>query len=83
MIARKENQQKLDNIAFIKTVMMAAIVLYHSLLFFGGNWFTPMEPVAIVDSFYYIAKWMGTFHIQAFAMASGFLFYYLRKEERR
>ena len=36
-----------------------------------------------MDSFYCVAKWMGTFHIQTFVMASGFLFYYLKKEKKR
>ena len=36
-MAEKEKSKKIDNIAFMKTVMMIVIVLYHSLLFFGGN----------------------------------------------
>lgn len=75
--------KKLDDIAFIKTIMMVAIVLYHCFLFFGGNWFTPIEPAQSADCLYWIAQWMSTFHIQAFAMASGFLFYYLWKEKGR
>lgn len=69
---------RLDNIAFLKTAMMAVIVLYHSMLFFGGKWFTIETPVYEANYLYAVAAWMNTFHIQAFTMASGFLFYYLR-----
>lgn len=79
----KKTAKRLDNIAFIKTVMMVAVVLYHCFLFFGGSWFTPIEPAQSADCLYYIAQWMKTFHIQAFAMASGFLFYYLKIEKGR
>lgn len=73
---------KLENISFIKTIMMIVVVLYHSFLFFGGSWFTPVEPAQSADYLYSIAKWMNTFHIQTFAMASGFLFYYLGVRKR-
>lgn len=79
----KEIANRLDNISFIKTIMMITVVLYHCFLFFGGNWFTPVEPVQSADYLYNIAQWMKTFHIQAFAMASGFLFYYLMAEKGR
>lgn len=83
MIQRKQNLEKLENIAFIKTIMMILVVLYHAMLFFGGTWFTVAKPEGGGEYLYYIAKWIGTFHIQTFAMASGFLFYYLRKEKNR
>lgn len=70
--------ERKNNIALLKTVMMVVIVLYHSMLFFGGTWFTTVVPVYEANYLYEIAKWMNTFHIQAFTMASGFLFYYLR-----
>lgn len=75
--------KKYENISFLKTVMMLIIVLYHSMLFFGGEWFTYVEPVYNGNNLYYIAQWMNTFHIQTFTMASGFLFYYLKKEKKK
>lgn len=75
--------KRLDNIALIKTLMMIAVVLGHSLVFFGGTWFTVIEPSHIEGWMKGIASWMNTFHIQAFTMASGFLFYYLKKEKKR
>ena len=75
--------KKLEDISFIKTIMMVVIVLYHSMLFFGGTWFTAVEPARRADFLYYFAMWMNTFHIQTFAMASGFLFYYLKIRKGR
>lgn len=77
-VSKNNSATKLQNIAFLKTIMMAVIVLYHSMLFFGGGWFTAVEPVYEANYLYQIARWMNTFHIQAFTMASGFLFYYLK-----
>ena len=83
MALQKQTSGRLENIAFIKTVMMILVVLYHAMLFFGGTWFTVAKPEGGGEYLYYIAKWIGTFHIQTFAMASGYLFYYLRKEKNR
>ena len=83
MVAGMAEQKQLDDIAFIKTTMMVIVVLYHCFLFFGGNWFTPVEPAQSADYLYWVARWMSTFHIQTFTMASGFLFYYLWKEKGR
>ena len=75
--------RKLNNISFIKTIMMIIIVLYHSMLFFGNNWFLYVKPIYSADYIYNVALWMNSFHVQTFAMASGFLFYYLRIENNK
>jgi len=69
---------RLDNAAFIKTTMMLLIVLYHSLLFFGGNWFTIVKPMYTNNYIYNFALWLNTFHVQTFIMISGYLYYYLK-----
>ena len=63
---------KLNDISFIKTIMMVIIVFYHSCLFFGDNWFTYESPVYSANYLYMFAKWLNTFHIHTFVMASGF-----------
>lgn len=77
------NDGQLREIAFIKTIMMLIIVLYHSCLFFGGTWFNYVKPLFKADYLFTFAKWMNTFHIHAFTMASGFLFYYLKIEKNK
>ena len=76
-------QNKLENLAFIKTIMMIIVVLCHSLSFFTDNWFNVYTPE--YNAYYLgdIATFFGTFHIQTFTMVSGFLFYYLKTEKNR
>ena len=62
---------------------MLAVVLYHSCMFFSGNWFDGAQPVYQAPYLYIVARWLNTFHVQTFTMASGFLFYYLCKEKGR
>lgn len=69
-----------SEISIMKTAMMIAVVLYHSMLFFSGDWFTVMDPIINAEYLSNIARWMNTFHVQAFTMASGFLFYCLAKK---
>ena len=73
--------EKLNNISFIKVTMMLLIVLYHSLLFFGGTWFTVIKVVYKSRFLYAIALWFNTFHIHTFAMASVYLFYYYKDKK--
>ncbi len=73
------NRKRIDSIAFLKVIMMISVVLYHSILFFGGTWFKVTEPIIRADYLGGIAEWMKTFHIQAFTMASGYLFFYLKR----
>lgn len=76
-------EEKLGEIQLLKTTMMIIIVLYHSCIFFGGEWFACLKIVYEADYLNYLVKWFSTFHIQAFSMASGFLFYYLKKEKNK
>lgn len=70
---------KINIIDNIKTIMMLAVVFYHSCCFFTGNWFDVVEPVYKSNIITHIAYWLNTFHVQTFTMTSGFLFYALRK----
>lgn len=76
-------QRKLETIDNVKVLMMLAVVLYHSCMFFTGSWFDGAEPVYEANYLSIFARWLNTFHVQTFAMASGFLFYCLRIEKRK
>lgn len=80
---KKLDNSKFENIAFIKTIMMICVVLCHSMAFFSGRWFDVCQPIYRADYLGWISDFTGTFHIQTFAMASGFLFYYLWKKKGR
>ena len=57
---------------------MIVIVLYHSGMFWTGHWFTAMEPAEQADGIALFTEWLGTFHIYAFALISGYIYYYVR-----
>ena len=40
------DQKNLDNCIFIKTILMTLVILYHSMIFWGGDWFN-VKSVAI------------------------------------
>lgn len=75
-------QTELENCTFVKTALMLLVVVYHSVLYWGGNWFA-MSPVFSAPAFSVVAQWLNTFHIYAFALVSGYLFYYLKFEQSR
>ena len=68
------------NISYLKTIMMLSVVLFHSCVFYSGNWFTIEQPVGDVHYIAVFADFLNTFQTQAFTMASGYLFFYLRSE---
>ena len=68
---------------FAKTVLMLIVVLCHSAAFYSGNWFTVLEPTQTNQYLASLSSWLGTFHVQAFTLISGYIFYFLRKESGR
>ena len=70
--------KELKEISILKTIMMLLVVLYHSCLFFNGNWITTIKPVYEANYLPIFTFWLNTFHIQTFTFASGFLFFYLK-----
>lgn len=73
-------QVELENCTFVKTVLMILVVFYHSILFWGGGWFTN-NPVGSSFALPQISKWMNSFHIYGFTLVSGYLFFYLKCEK--
>ena len=60
---------------------MLLVVLYHSILFYSGfDWFVG-KPVYVVDSLKWLSGWLNSFHIYAFTLVSGYLYFYLRYEK--
>lgn len=76
-----DSKNNLKNISNIKSTMLILVVLYHSIVFYKGDWFIVLNPSKISVTADIIATWLNTFHIQTFIMASGFLFYYLKYEK--
>lgn len=71
--------EKIRNCYFVRTVLMLLVILYHSCVFWRGDWFTAVkicEPNKILQVF---PIWLASFHIYGFTLVSGFVFSYLDK----
>lgn len=75
-----DKQKELTNCTFVKTVLMIAVVVYHCLVFWGGNWFIG-EVKNEASVLKLIAEWLNSFHIYGFTLVSGYLFYFLKCEK--
>lgn len=70
----------LRNCNFCKAVLMLAVVLCHSAAFYGGNWFPVITPKEVHSGLGVLSSWLGSFHVYAFTVISGYIFYYVKYE---
>lgn len=73
-------ETELKNCTFVETVLMLLVILYHSMVFWCGNWFTA-NPIYQSTVLCFISKWLNSFHIFAFTLVSGYIFYYIKYEK--
>lgn len=78
-----DKKRELENCNFVKLLLMMCVVLGHSVHFWTGDWFTIINPVQSSDALRFISHFISGFHVYAFAMVSGYIFYYLRIEMNR
>ncbi len=74
------NNTNLENCTFSKTILMLLVILYHSSVFWKGNWFSVVEPghsSFILSAF---SSWLNSFHVYGFALISGYIFAYKRMQ---
>jgi hypothetical protein len=57
------------------------VVLYHSIIFWGGGWFSAYEPERTITSAGLIANWLNSFHVYCFILTSGYIYSFLRFEK--
>lgn len=74
------SEKELQNCNFAKTVLMILVVLYHSMVFWTGTWFTA-DPVFTAPFLCSFSQWLNSFHIYGFALISGYIFCYLKCEQ--
>lgn len=79
----KQGVDNLKSCDFAKNILIILVVLYHSMAFFGGNWFTVLGPVVHNRILGTLASWLGTFHVQSFTLISGYIYCYLKNERGR
>lgn len=81
MNENRRKDEELNNCNEIKVILMLLIILYHSCVFWTGEWFTcnPAEESIMMSIF---AKWLNTFHIYGFTLISGYIYYYVYYERK-
>ena len=77
------DQKNLDNCIFIKTILMTLVILYHSMIFWGGDWFNVKSVAIQCNVLIYLAQYLNSFHIYGFVLISGYIFEYLKNERNR
>lgn len=66
-------KKQLENVGFVKTVLMLTIILGHSCNFWRGDWFTK-NPAIECYGLRFLSLYVNSFHIYAFTLVSGYLF---------
>lgn len=69
-----DKKNTLLNCTFVKTILMLMVILGHSTAFWGEDWFNASEPVFRADRLGIFSNWVGSFHIYAFVLVSGYIF---------
>lgn len=75
-----KSEISLNLCSLVKSLLMVLVVFYHACFFWGGTWFSSITPIYSCPPLSYLAEWLGTFHIYAFVLISGYIFYYLKFE---
>ena len=72
---------ELEQCTFVKTILMAIVVVYHSCVFWTGSWSSCGQQVAFESPYLSVlAEWLNSFHVYSFTLTSGFIYYYLEFE---
>lgn len=76
---RIDRQAMLSNCSFVKTILMLIVVIYHSCIFWGGNWIRSVTIDSQERSLIMFPLWLNSFHIYGFTLVSGFIWCYLKQ----
>jgi len=67
------------NVNFARTVLIILVVIFHSCLFWAGDWI--FDDIVIHSPMLGImANWIGTYHTQALTAVSGFTYEYITEK---
>ena len=76
-----DRQKELSRCTYVKTLLMLSIVFYHSLIFGRGGWnVVGIAPTEKASGLYWLVQWLAACQNYAFALTSGYLFYYVKYE---
>lgn len=74
---------RLEGCVFSKTVLMIFVILGHCADFWTGKWFTVLPVAEKNTALLVFAEWTNSFHIYAFTLISGYIFYAMRFENNK
>lgn len=76
----RDRSKELKNCDIVKCILMILVVLGHSMgMWMTGGW-GPFEANQSSAIIHYLADWVSTFHVYAFTLVSGYIFYYVKYE---
>lgn len=65
----------LENCKFVKTVLMLSVLIFHCVIYWRNDGWRGY-PVIKSEALSMFASWLGSFHIYAFTLVSGYIFAY-------
>lgn len=79
---RNPFRQNLDEVSFIRPILILLVVLYHSMAIHTGNWEMP-EGGTIIPVYKAIGRLSYAFMLEAFTFISGYVWAYQREVKER
>ena len=67
--------KQLDDVNFIRPIVILQLVILHSFTMYGGGWTFP-EGINNVRAYFWIARLFNSFMLEMFVFLSGYLFAY-------
>lgn len=71
----------LNNCNFIRASLLLLVIIYHSAMYWHGDWFLSSKDNTI-PFFYYLTEWLNSFHIYALTLVSGFVYAYIKIDKK-
>lgn len=75
------SKMELSNCNYIKAILMLVVVLCHCMSIYDDGGWSPYENIDESWIAGILASWTGTFHVYAFTLVSGYIFYYIKYEK--
>ena len=71
--------KRLDEVSFIRPILIILLVLYHSFYIYDGGWKEPAG-YGSVEAYKWISRFSYSFFLEMFVFVSGYIFCYQREE---
>lgn len=75
-------RNNLDDVSFIRPILIILMVLYHALCIHTGNW-APIEGMPIIPAYKELGRLAYSFMLESFVFVSGYVWAYQRETKGR